>query len=68
MVNKTLLFFIYKKKNFYLGSCNTSTGVCTCSSGYSGSNCNTTTALTCPNNCSGKGTCNTATGGLYYYN
>ncbi|GMV43883.1 MAG: hypothetical protein AMXMBFR64_55990 [Myxococcales bacterium] len=44
------------------GTCNTSTGVCTCTGGYTGSNCGTAPVVSCPNNCSGHGTCNTSTG------
>ena len=42
------------------GNCDTSTGLCTCTGGYTGTNCDT---IPCPNNCSGNyGTCNTSTG------
>jgi len=44
------------------GNCNSTTGACICSSGWTGSNCNQVVNLLCPNNCSGQGICNTSTG------
>jgi len=41
------------------GTCDTTTGTCTCNVGFLGDSCS---ALRCPNDCSGQGTCNTITG------
>jgi hypothetical protein len=39
------------------GQCNA--GICSCDSGFNGADCS---SRTCPSNCNGKGTCNSATG------
>jgi len=41
------------------GTCDTTTGTCTCNSGFQGVSCS---ELRCPNDCSSQGGCNTATG------
>lgn len=41
------------------GTCDTSTGLCTCTGGYTGPNC---APIPCPNNCSEHGTCDKTKG------
>jgi len=44
------------------GLCNATTGVCSCDTGYMGSDCNTKTPIACLNNCNENGTCDSTTG------